>query len=293
MTRLHALTETQARVGRLPVWAILVVGFGAISLPASAACQTAPTTQPATMPKSVPSEVEAVLDRLERADRELKDLQAEVEYSVLQLIKANDDDPDDVENFFGTIKFLKTPEPSRFFLHFNRMNDGVGVYKDRQQWIVFDGVWLTRANETGQSVEREQIVRPGEKSDLFKLGQGIFPMPFGQKKADMLKNFNMRLAPHQDDDPPGTDHLICETKKNSELADQFERVELFVSNDHKSGIVGMPVKIIAINLRDSTRDTVTFSKIKKNKGLRPDRDFRLPAFTRKWETSEKPLPPQQ
>ena len=169
MTRSRSPAETRAAASVLPVWAVLAVGLGAVSLPASAACQTTPTTQPAPMPKSVPSEVEAVLDRLEGADRELKDLQAEVEYSVLQLIKANADDPDDVENFFGTIKFLKTPEPSRFFLHFNRMNDGVGVYKDRQQWIVFDGVWLTRANETGQSVEREQIVRPGEKSDLFKL----------------------------------------------------------------------------------------------------------------------------
>ena len=233
-----------------------------------------------------------MLDRLERADRELKDLQAGVVYSVVQLIKANKGDPDDVETFFGTIKFLKTPEPSRFFLHFDRMSDGVLLHRDKQRWIIFDGVWLTRANETGQSVEREQIVRPGEKSDLFKLGQGIFPMPFGQKKADMLKNFNVRLVPHRDDDPPGTDHLICETKKSCDLADQFERIELFVSNDPKSGLVGMPVKIIAINLRDSTRGTVTFSKIKKNKGLRPDRDFRLPTFTRKWETSEKPLPPQ-
>lgn len=293
MTKSRPLAKTRACIGRSPVWVILGVGLGAVSLPASAACQTTPTTQPATTPKSVSPEVEAVLDRLERADRELKDLQAEVEYSVLQLIKANDDDPDDVENFSGIIKFLKTPEPSRFFLHFDSMNDGSYVSTDRQQWIVFDGVWLTRASETGQSVEREQIVRPGEKSDLFKLGQGIFPMPFGQKKADMLKNFNMRLAPHRDGDPPGTDHLICETKKNSELADQFERIELFVCNDPKSGLVGMPLKIIAVNVRDSTRGTVIFSKIKKNKGLRPDRDFRLPAFTREWETSEKPLPPQQ
>ena len=41
---------------------------------------------------------------------------------------------------------------------------------DPQQWYIFDGEWLTTAKENGRTIEREQIVRPGEKSDLFKLG---------------------------------------------------------------------------------------------------------------------------
>lgn len=241
-------------------------------------------------PAAVAPEVEAVLDRLEKADAELMDLRAKVRYSVLQLIKANDDDPDDVQHYLGTIKFLKQPEPTQFFIHFEKRSEGTTWANDAKQWFIFDGEWLTTAKENGKTVEREQIVRPGEKSEFYKLGKGPFPLPFGQKKADVLEHFYVQLAPPSEDDPKSTDHLICTTKPDSSLADQFERIDLFVSNDAKSGLSGLSIKIIAVNVKDQTRETITFSEIRRNKGLRRDKDFALPPYTKKWQKSERPLP---
>ena len=251
--------------------------------------QSAVRSPPAAEPP-VPPEVAAVLDRLEKADAELMDLRAKVRYSVLQLVKANEDDPDDVEHNIGNIKFLKHPEPTQFFIHFEKRISGNKWVNDAKQWFVFDGQWLTTAKENGKTVEREQIVRPGEKSEFYKLGEGPFPLPFGQKKADVLEHFCVQLAPPSQDDPKSTDHLICTTKPNSSLANQFERIDLFVSNDEKSGLSGLSIKIIAENVKDQTRETITFSEIRRNRGLRRDKDFALPPHTRKWQKSERPLP---
>ena len=274
-------------------WVLLGLAVSAGHVPAWAACQATGTQTTTTIERSLPREVEAVLDRLEQADGDLKDLRADVKYTVLQLIKANDDDPDDVQNFFGTIKFLKRPEPSRFFIHFEKWNDGREWANDPRQWFIFDGEWLTRASEKGRSVEREQIVRPGETAELFKLGSGPFPMPFGQSKKDILQQFDVRLVAPSGDDPPQTDHLFCTTKPASRLAERYKTVELFVGNAEQSPLAGLPIRIVVHNIRDETRETVIFEKIKKNKGLHPDRDFQLPALTKKWQSSEKRLPPDE
>lgn len=254
------------------------------------ACQAAQNAGVRPKAQSPAPGVETVLDRIEKADGDLKDLQAKIKYSVAQLLKASPSDPDEVENYFGTIKYLKRPETTQFYIHFEKWNDGTLWMTDPQQWYIFDGEWMTTAKENGQSIEKEQIVRPGEKTDLFKLGRGPFPLPFGQSKADMLEQFDVGLVPPSGDDPQATDHLICIAKPNSKVAERFERIELFVSNDATSPLLGLPIRIIAYKSNGQTRETVTFEQIKKNKGLKPKRDFALPTLTRKWEVSERPLP---
>lgn len=269
--------------------AMIYAQVGAMSFLVIPACQAAQNPGVKPMPQSLAPGVDTVLDRIERADGDLRDLQAKIKYSVAQLLKASPSDPDEVENYFGTIKFLKRPETTQFYIHFEKWNDGALWMTDPQQWYIFDGEWLTTAKENGRTIEREQIVRPGEKTDLFKLGRGPFPLPFGQSKADMLEHFDIRLVSPSGDDPQVTDHLICEAKPNSKVAERFERIELFVSNDAASPSLGLPVKIVAYKADGQTRETVTFERIKKNKGLKLKRDFSLPPLTRKWEVSERPL----
>ena len=280
---------------RIPQFSALSTQHSALSWPVARALGSDsairnPQSAILSPPTAVAPEVEAVLDRLEKADAELKDLRAKVRYSVLQLVKANDDDPEDVQHHVGTIKFLKQPEPTAFFIHFEKRSDGTTWANDAKQWFIFDGEWLTTAKENGKTVEREQIVRPGEKSEFYKLGEGPFPLPFGQKKADVLEHFYVQLASPSQDDPKFTDHLICTTKPDSSLAKQFKQIDLFISNDTKSGLSGLSIKIIAENVKDQTRETITFSEIRRNKGLSRDKDFSLPPYTKKWQKSERPLP---
>ncbi len=274
---------------------VMLAGGGWLASPAACQSPKPPAEPPADPPvvtatPPVAPEVEAVLDRLEKADAELEDLRAKVRYSVLQRIKANEDDPDDVQHYVGSIKFLKQPEPTQFFIHFEKRSGDNKWVNNAQQWFIFDGEWLTTAKENGKTIEREQIVRPGEKSEFYKLGKGPFPLPFGQKKADVLEHFYVQLVPPSKDDPTSTDHLICTTKPDSSLANQFKRIDLFVSNDAESGLSGLSMKIIAENVKDATRETITFSDIRRNKGLRRAKDFALPPNTKKWQKSERPLP---
>ena len=289
-TELLAGRNSQCSVLRPPSSALSPQSSGKEAAGSGLQAPGAPPETRSPKPEAFHAEVEAVLDRLEKADAELKDLRAKVRYSVLQLIKANKDDPDDVQHYVGSIRFLKQPEPTQFFIHFEKRSRDNKWVNEAKQWFIFDGEWLTTAKENGKTVEREQIVRPGAKSEFYKLGQGPFPLPFGQKKADVLEHFYVQLAPPSKNDPKSTDHLICTTKPDSSMANQFERIDLFVSNDEKSGLSGLSIKIIVENVKDQTRETITFSEIRRNKGLQRDKDFALPSFTKKWQKSERPLP---
>ena len=273
---------------------VVICGPGMIltAMSALAACQASHNQPAAQTAGSQQGRVEAVLDRLEQSGLDLKDLQAELKYSILQLIKANPGDPDDIESFVGTIKLSKASEPPAFFIHFKRKSEGrVPVWlDDQQQWFIFDGMWLTHASQGGQSIRQEQIIREGESTELFRLGKGPFPMPFGQKKKDILEQFEVRLG-GSTDELPSCDHLICIPKADSQIGDRYEQIDLFICNDTSSELLGLVLKIIALNKKDATQETATFTKFKLNRRMKPEKAFKLPSFTKKWDLTRKPLPP--
>jgi hypothetical protein len=46
------------------------------------------------------------------------------------------------------------------------------------------------------------VLRPGEKVNLLKLGEGPFPLPIGQKRDDVKRQFDVTLAkPEKGVDP--------------------------------------------------------------------------------------------
>ena len=42
-----------------------------------------------------------------------------------------------------------------------------------------------------------QVAEAGQKVNPFEIGRGPFPLPFGQKTADVLKNFDVSTRPPQ------------------------------------------------------------------------------------------------
>ncbi len=264
------------------VCALMWVGAAASS-PARAQPGSAPG------PTAVSPQVDAILDHIEHSDRNFTSIQADLEYSVVQLLKANEDDPDEVQNFQGSVRFLKDSAQTRFFIHFREWNDGRLRFRE-QQWFAFDGEWLTHAQDKSKSVVREQVARPGERSDLFKLGNGPFPLPFGQPKHEILEQLEVSLVPQSAGDPPNTDHLMCIPRPGSRVGERFEKIELFVLRESSKDLSGLPMKIIAHNWKDSTLQTAVLSKIKKNPRLHPQKDFAIPQDTRGWDVQEKPLP---
>ena len=111
---------------------------------------------------------------------------------------------DDVQKYEGILRFRVGEPNPRFLIRFDKFIQE-GIESREKQWHAFDGQWYIEVREKTETINKRQIVRPGEKLNVFKLGQGPFPLPFGQNKKDILDNFTVKLIrPDSPKDPPDT-----------------------------------------------------------------------------------------
>ncbi|MGB2988027.1 MAG: hypothetical protein WBE26_19335 [Phycisphaerae bacterium] len=188
---------------------------------------------------------------------------------------------------YGTILFLITDPNPHFLIHFDKTEaDGV---LGKQEWYLFDGRWLYEVLERIRQVTKREIARPGEKVDLFDLENAPFPLPFGQNKEAILRNFDVTLAPLADGDPPNTDHLVCVPKAESRLHRRYEKLEFFVLRD-----VHLPSRVVVTKgdgLEISTADFPDLSAKSINAGV-TKKDFARPKTWKKYEVVVEKLPPE-
>ena len=182
-------------------------------------------------------------------------------------------------------------KPNPYFLiHFDRIEkDGV---RGRQEWYLFDGRWLYLGMERIRQVTKQEIARPGERIDLFDLERAPFPLPFGQKKETILRNFDVTLLPPTLHDPPNTDHLVCIPKPGSRMERKYDKLELFVLRD-----LHLPSRIVVTRnggLEINTADFPDLSSKSINAGLKK-KDFKPPAIWKRdnYEVVVERLAPQE
>ena len=144
----------------------------------------------ATEPNDSTAKIDRILTQLERRSDGLKDIRCRVvfvEEDQINLTKRTK---------YGDILFMITELNPHFLIHFEKTAvDGV---LGKREWYLFDGRWLYEAIERVRQVTKRQIAKPGEKIDLFDLETAPFPLPFGQKKEKILKNFEVSLAAPRD-----------------------------------------------------------------------------------------------
>lgn len=165
-------------------------------------------------------QVDAILTRLERRNDGLRDIRCEV--------RLDEEDKINLSKRTKTGKaVLRFGDPNpMFMIHFERTEtDGV---LGKEEWYLFDGRWLMEGSERLQQVTQTEFARPGERVDFFDLETAPFPMPFGQKKETILRNFDVVLAAAAPGDPPETDHLVCTPKTDSRFRGKYDRMEFFV-----------------------------------------------------------------
>jgi outer membrane lipoprotein-sorting protein len=240
---------------------ILAAVLSAVSISISTADgAAAPPGNQATSAPSVSAEVEAVLDRLEQAGAKVEDLRADITYVVFDTLI------EDEQTKPGHVEYRKAEPNAQFYVRFDGLAQE-GIVIDKKEWYVFDGRWFTEAHEATRQIIKREIVGEGERIDPFRLGEGPFPLPFGQKKAEILANFAVTLAPPVPGDPANTDHLRCRPLPGTQMAEEYTQLDLFV--DRK---LDLPTMIIAEQKKENKRITVTFENMRLNTGI-PGSDF--------------------
>lgn len=207
----------------------------------STIAQTAPTPQPATSAPAQQNEpkvagcfapdgtqitdpAEQLLAELETADKGLKTLQAKVLY--IRTFELQGDD----QKWQGSLAFETTPnaDPTKpadrkFAVRFDKSQIGRRI-QDEDKTFIFDGHWFTERNVNLKTLTRREIVKQGETADPMRIGDSPFPLPIGQKRADIMNRYNVKRV-------DAMDGIDADSLPESM---DFAKVEQFLTSDTKA-----------------------------------------------------------
>lgn len=140
------------------------------------------------------------------------------------------------------------------------------ITDEKIEYILLDGKLIDR-NYARKLENTRRVLRPGQKMNLLKLGEGPFPLPIGQPKDDVHKLFDVKKADASKDDPADTVHLQLKPKPDTEFTRKFSQMDVWVNRND-----GFPRRIEVTDVTGNTVRTTDLSDVKLNIGLK-DADF--------------------
>lgn len=231
-------------------------------------------------PRHSAERIDGILTRLEARNDTLRGIRCKIEFVEKDDVNISE------RKKWGSVSYLAADPNPLFKIHFESGEaDGI---KQQQEWYLFDGRFLFDAVERRRHVTKQEIVRPGEKRDFFDLERAPFPMPFGQKKASILRHFDITLTDAEASDPPDTDHLICVPKATSRLYRKYDRLDMFVHRE-----VHLPTRIVVVKNGGYETQTANFPDLSTesiNTGL-SIADFKRPSAWSGYEEVVEMLSP--
>lgn len=218
------------------------------------AAQAPPAQPPVDVPPGAVDcgTVDQLLTRLERVGDEVRSFRAGLAYEKYDAFL------DEAEQRFGRLVLEGTGDGRRFAFLFDRFYDGGGREESMRDHWLYAGGWLTEANHDRKTFTKRQIVEPGKRFDPLKLGEGPFPVPFGQAKAEVEARFAVELC-----EVPPLPRLrsitdVCGLrllpKEGSAMAKDTEKIEVFYERE------GLALRAIVLSGRNGDRTTVVFSR---------------------------------
>jgi outer membrane lipoprotein-sorting protein len=230
----------------------------------SCAAAAPATTQSTDLSNS--SSVDEILDVMQARGQNLSDFSATVK------LTDTDNSTGDSSANDGKVLFQRKPDgDARIRVAFDKSERGDKIFDVDHQYTLDDG-WLVERDYQAKKEIRRQVLRPGEKLDPLKLGEGPFPLPIGQKKEDVEKIFDVSKVDPAKDDPQGAVHLLLTPKTGTNYAKDFKSIDIWVRSSD-----GMPVRIQTLDLNETTIKVTDLSDVKINVGL-SDSDFSQPTL---------------
>jgi outer membrane lipoprotein-sorting protein len=207
-----------------------------------------------TVPVANPTDAsaKAILDRLEKAGKNSTTLRSDVEYEVVNRMTGEKE----LRNGWVAYQKETKEQPAKFRVHFDTLRLENGPKMRNKVDYIFDGRFVTKDQYKTKTRTRWQVAAEGETVEALKIGKGPFPVPFGQKTADVLTYLQGKTRNAESSDPKDTDYLRLFPIPGKEKDVNFRRLEMWVSRK-----TNLPVKI---RVRDANKNikTVTFKNTK-------------------------------
>jgi outer membrane lipoprotein-sorting protein len=219
----------------------------------------APATQPAAITPN--SSVNDILDALDARGKDLSNFTAKV-----VLTDSDNSTGDATSNIGSVVLQRKGPDDARIEIVFTRQQRGDKLFTVDHRYYLDNGL-LDDRDYSRKHETRTQILKHGQKLDLFKLGEGPFPLPLGQKRDDVLKLFDVQKIAPAADDPPGSVHIRLTPKAGTQFAKQFATIDFWIDTAND-----MPRRIQTIDVNQTTTRTTDLTDVKINGDI-GDRNF--------------------
>jgi outer membrane lipoprotein-sorting protein len=221
---------------------------------------------------------DAVLDALDLRGQGLKSFDADVK------LTETDESTQLSSTRLGRVWFQKKPgDDARLRVLLDKKEDKTKIVDEKIEYLL-DGGWLDDRDYNKHIEVRRQILKPGEKINLLKLGEGPFPLPIGQNKEDVKKLFSVKKIKPDKDDPAGTVHLLLKPLSGTQFSRKFSAIDVWV--DAKTG---MPRRIDTLDLKETTTRSTELTNVRINPNL-TDADFKLQQIQPQvWNVHEEPF----
>ncbi len=169
---------------------------------------------------------------------------------------------------------------ARMRVSFTMLTTENGENRPRRLEYVLDGQNLIERNYETKTQITRQVLKPGEKINLLKLGEGPFPLPIGQERAEVLKQFNVQKVEPKSDEQDSL-HVILTPVPNTPFAKQFQTIDVWVDrNTH------WPKKISTTDPNQTTERTTELKQVEVNPEL-TDKDFDLGPLPDGWNRQDE------
>jgi outer membrane lipoprotein-sorting protein len=235
---------------------------------------------PAQGPKvSSDASVDQVLDVLDARGKGLKGFSANVSLS-------EEDDIGLSSTRTGKVWYQQPAgENARIRVSFDKRVSESKVFDEKIDYVL-EGAWLIDRDYKRKKEIKRQVLRPGEKINLLKLGEGPFPLPIGQDKAEVHKLFDVKKEPlAEDKELADTVHLKLIPKPGTDFARKFSEIDVWV--DPKTEF---PKRIDTADAAKSKFRTTRLDDVQVNPPSLGDKDFTLPPVDDKeWERTVEPF----
>jgi outer membrane lipoprotein-sorting protein len=218
--------------------------------------------------------VDEILDVLDARGQNLTSFTADV-----KLIES-DAATGDASTRSGKVTY-QSGDPTRLRVRFDKKQVNNRITEDVIEYLL-DGPDLIDRTYSSKTQVTRHVLKPGEKMNLLKLGEGPFPLPIGQKKEDVHAMFDVKKVDPSKEDPPDTVHLKLAPKPNTRFANRFATIDVWVGTKDS-----MPHRIETMDRNQSTVRTTELSNVSINPKL-SDADFALSKVDPKeWQLIEE------
>jgi len=221
---------------------------------------------------------EDILDALNARGQGLKDFTADVSLAETDALNG------ETTTLVGKVWYQAKGEgDARMRILFDKKLFGEKVQPGAKVEYMLDKGWLNDRDYKRKVEIQRQVLKPGQKLNLLKLGEGPFPLPIGQSREDVLKMFDVKKVDAKQGDPQGTVHLELAPKPNTDFARKFKTIDVWVETK-----TSFPRRIATVDKSEAETRTTDLTNIQVNVGLKDDAfvQEKIEGWTQKSEQME-------